>query len=103
MTESTGPANESLQLNSADRSVLRVFFDNPEKPRLYQHALAAAAGLRPASAYFTLTRLRDNGWLASGTDNGEVAPAQGGRMLPPRTWWRLTPDGARLARKALNR
>ena len=108
------PANESLQLTSADRNILQVFLDNPETPRLYQHALAAAAGLRPASAFITLTRLKDAGWLSSGTENGDVVPAEKGRLLPPRlptpeytlpprTWWELTPAGARLARAALNR
>lgn len=104
MAEGIIPVNESLELTGADRAVLRVFLDEGETAQLLQQPLARAAGLGPAGAFLTLTRLADAGWLVKSVqEQGDVTAGRVRRGTPSQTCWKLTPDGTRLAREALNR
>ena len=64
----------------------------------YGFELMDACGLSSATTYRTLARFRDAGWLEWRVE--AVDPAEVGR--PARTYYRLSPDGALMARGALD-
>jgi hypothetical protein len=113
MADSAPQVDESLDLAGGEMRILRVFLKEGEMPRLFTDRLKSAAGLDPSQFYLALYRLETAGWLAKGVKE-EVIPARKGRLFPPRfptseetlqprAWWKLTHDGARLAREALSR
>ncbi|HEX8759803.1 MAG TPA: helix-turn-helix transcriptional regulator [Pseudonocardiaceae bacterium] len=77
-------------------ALLQVWDDGPTAA-LYGLEITARAGLLPGTTYPILQRLLDYGWL---TDEWEdLDPREAGR--PRRRYYRLTEEGALVARKAL--
>jgi DNA-binding PadR family transcriptional regulator len=66
--------------------------------RWYGYELMKSAGLSSGTLYPMLARLQEQGLV---TSHWEPAPAEGGR--PPRRYYQLTGEGARVARKVANR
>ena len=78
--------------------VLRALLEHPTR-ELYGLEVCAAAGLPSGTIHPILARLEGAGWLTSRWE--EVDPRAQGR--PRRRYYRLTSDGAELARDALAR
>jgi PadR family transcriptional regulator PadR len=78
--------------------VLRVLLADPSR-ELYGVEIGQAAGLPSGTIHPILARLEGVGWLTSRWE--EIDPRTEGR--PARRYYRLTPDGAELARAALAR
>jgi PadR family transcriptional regulator PadR len=82
----------------ATQSVLKVLLDDPSQAR-YGFEIAHEAGLATGSLYPILARLEHAGWLTSWWE--DIPEAESGR--PRRRYYRLTTDGAVMARDALAR
>src|SRR4051795_6544266 len=78
--------------------VLGVLLEDPQR-EIYGRELGDAAGLPSGTIHPILARLEGMGWLESRWE--DVDPGTVGR--PARRYYRLTPDGAVLARDALAR
>jgi PadR family transcriptional regulator len=78
--------------------VLRMLLENPAR-EMYGLEICAAADLPSGTIHPILARLEGIGWLESWWENAE--PHEQGR--PRRRYYRLTGDGADLARSALAR
>ncbi|MFI7694848.1 PadR family transcriptional regulator [Nonomuraea sp. NPDC049655] len=78
--------------------VLRALLDEPTRA-MYGLEICAAAGLPSGTIHPILARLEGFGWLESSWE--ELDPREEGR--PRRRYYRFTPDGAQLARQALDR
>ena len=78
--------------------VLRALLEDPTR-EMYGLEACAAAGLPSGTIHPILARLEAAGWLTSRWE--DVDPREQGR--PRRRYYRLTPDGAELARDALAR
>lgn len=76
--------------------VLQAFLSDPTAPR-YGYELMKAAGLKSGTLYPMLSRLSDEGVVASEWE--DFAPTPDGR--PPRRYYKLTGEGIRLARLGL--
>lgn len=76
--------------------VLRAFLDDPPAPR-YGYDLMKAAGVKSGTLYPLLARLEQDGLVSSGW---EVPQTPGQR---PRRYYRLTGEGAAVARVELAR
>lgn len=72
--------------------VLRVLLDG----ETYAFRICQATGLKSGTISPILTRLADHDWLVQRWE--DIDPAKRGR--PQRHYYRLTEDGARLAREA---
>lgn len=77
--------------------MLRVFLAADGEER-YGLQVMRATGLRSGTLYPMLLRLEGEGWLTSRME--EAGPASEGRPL--RRYYRLTTDGARQARAAVD-
>ncbi|MFI7107756.1 PadR family transcriptional regulator [Nonomuraea sp. NPDC050227] len=78
--------------------VLRALLEDPTRA-MYGLEICAAAGLPSGTIHPILARLEGFGWLESSWE--ELDPREEGR--PRRRYYRFTPDGAQLARQALDR
>src|SRR6185437_4354188 len=78
--------------------VLRVLLDDPAR-EMYGLEICAEAGLPSGTIHPILARLEGIGWLESWWEDTD--PHEQGR--PRRRYYRLTQDGAALARDALAR
>lgn len=76
--------------------VLRALLEDPTR-ELYGLQIVEAAGLASGTIHPILARLEGLGWVESRWEN--VKPAEQGR--PRRRYYRLSPDGAEHARRAL--
>ena len=81
------------------RLVLTSLLDDPAR-EWYGLALCDAVGLASGTIYPILARLEGEGWLESTWEDPSVHEAEG---RPRRRLYRLTRDGAELARAALAR
>ena len=87
-----------MKLTGPLERVLRVLTADPTAPQ-YGYDLMKAAKLPSGTLYPMLARLQDEGLV---TARWEARPADGtGR--PPRKYYQLTADGARIARVELAR
>jgi len=85
-----------VKLTAAVERVLAVFLADPAEPR-YGYDLMRAAKLPSGTLYPLLSRLQDEGLVASRWE-----PAgQGGGGRPPRRYYQLTADGIQVARLEL--
>lgn len=78
--------------------VLRALLEAPTR-EMYGLEICSTAGLPTGTIHPILARLEGFGWLESRWE--DVDPKQEGR--PRRRYYRLSPDGAVLARAALER
>ncbi|MGW2219806.1 PadR family transcriptional regulator [Nonomuraea sp. NPDC001684] len=78
--------------------VLRALLEDPTRA-MYGLEICAAAGLPSGTIHPILARLEGFDWLESSWE--ELDPREEGR--PRRRYYRFTPDGAQLARQALDR
>lgn len=85
-----------MRLTRPLERVLRVFLSDPAAPR-YGYDLMKAASLASGTLYPLLARLQDQGMVVS---EWEPQPAEAGGR-PPRKYYRLTGEGARVARLEL--
>ena len=76
--------------------LIGVFLADPDAER-YGLQIANDAGLKSGSVYVVLARLEEAGWLSSRWE--DVDPVAEGR--PRRRLYRLTRDGERIGREAL--
>lgn len=76
--------------------VLRTLLEEPTRER-YGLQISEAAGLATGTIHPILARLEGFGWLESRWEH--IDPVKEGR--PRRRYYRLSPDGAELARHAL--
>lgn len=87
-----------MKLTRPLERVLRVFLADTSAQR-YGYDLMRAARLPSGTLYPMLARLQDDGLVASEWE--PQSPDAGGR--PPRKYYRLTAEGARIARLELAR
>lgn len=80
----------------ATQSVLKVLLDDPSQAQ-YGFEIAHEAGLATGSLYPILARLERAGWVTSWWE--DIAESESGR--PRRRYYRLTADGAEMARDVL--
>src|SRR6516162_10947898 len=85
-----------VRITVAVARVLREFLADVTQPR-YGYDLMEATGYPSGKLYPILARLKGAGWLTRTPE--ETDPSQAGR--PARYLYRLTPDGAELARQEL--
>lgn len=85
-----------VKLTGPLQRVLKVLVADPAAPR-YGYELMKAARLPSGTLYPMLARLQDEGVVESEWE--EQSPDAGGR--PPRKYYRLTAQGARVARLEL--
>ena len=78
--------------------VLRALLEEPAR-EMYGLEICARAGLQSGTIHPILARLEKAGWLESRWEDAD--PREQGR--PRRRYYRLSPDGAELARDALAR
>jgi DNA-binding PadR family transcriptional regulator len=78
--------------------VLAALLADPAR-ELYGLEIGEAAGLPSGTVHPILARLEGAGWLESRWE--EIEPSAAGR--PARRYYRFTPDGAQLAKMALER
>jgi DNA-binding PadR family transcriptional regulator len=78
--------------------VLRALLDHPTQ-EVYGLELSTEAGLATGTIHPILARLEGLGWVSSRWE--DIDPVDAGR--PRRRYYRLSPDGAELAREALAR
>ncbi|GIH25135.1 hypothetical protein Aph01nite_34450 [Acrocarpospora phusangensis] len=76
--------------------VLRALLEDPTR-EMYGLEICHAAGLQPGTIHPILVRFEGIGWLESHFE--DIDPHAAGR--PRRRYYRLTPDGAEQAHKAL--
>ncbi|GAA3570695.1 hypothetical protein GCM10022419_059420 [Nonomuraea rosea] len=76
--------------------VLRALLENPTR-EMYGLEICDAAGLASGTIHPILARFEGIGWLQSRFE--DIDPSEEGR--PRRRYYRLTADGAELARNAL--
>jgi PadR family transcriptional regulator, regulatory protein PadR len=86
------------RMTQATQMVLRALLKNPTR-ELYGLQICHEAGLPTGTIHPILARLESAGWLESRWE--DVDPHEQGR--PRRRYYRLSPDGAELARLALAR
>ncbi|MFI7432425.1 PadR family transcriptional regulator [Micromonospora haikouensis] len=86
------------QITVAVATILRVFLEDPEKDH-YGYDLMKKTGFASGKIYPLLARLRAAGWLTVAEE--DIDPAVAGR--PARRGYRLTAEGARVARLELAR
>lgn len=86
------------RMTQATVSVLRAMSENPTR-EMYGLEICAAAGLPSGTIHPILARLEAAGWLESFWE--QIEPARQGR--PRRRYYRLSGNGAMLARAALSR
>jgi PadR family transcriptional regulator, regulatory protein PadR len=72
---------------------MQALLDAPTE-ETFGRRVCEAAGLTSASVYVILRRLRDEGLLTWRWEDREEAAAEG---RPPRRYYRLTPEGRRVA------
>jgi DNA-binding PadR family transcriptional regulator len=85
-----------VQITIAVARVLREFLAEPTEPR-YGYDLMQATSFPSGKLYPILKRLMNLGWLVKEREQADAA--QVGR--PPRSYYRLTPEGMESARCAL--
>ena len=88
--------SSEVRITVAVARVLREFLADVAQPR-YGYDLMQATGYQSGKLYPILARLKHAGWLARTPE--ETDPSQAG--LPARYMYRLTDDGAVLARQEL--
>lgn len=88
----------SPRMTGPTQQVLREFLADPAA-EMYGLELCKAVELAPGTVHPILYRFEEIGWLESRFE--EIDPSDAGR--PRRRYYRLTPDGAELARDALAR
>lgn len=76
--------------------VLRAFLEHPTR-EMYGLEICTTAGLASGTIHPILARLEGLGWVESTWE--DIDPAKEGR--PKRRYYRLSPDGAENARRAL--
>jgi PadR family transcriptional regulator PadR len=86
------------RMTEPTQRVLREFLDDPTA-EMYGLEICNSVGLAPGTVHPILYRFEEIGWLKSRFE--EIDPSEEGR--PRRRYYRLTPDGAEFARKALAR
>jgi PadR family transcriptional regulator len=86
------------RMTLATQLVLRALLQNPAR-ELYGLQICSAAGLPSGTIHPILARLETSGWLDSRWEDAD--PRAEGR--PRRRFYRLSEDGAELARAALAR
>jgi PadR family transcriptional regulator PadR len=91
--ESPGP-----RMTQTTQAVLRVLLKHPAD-EIYGLQICAEAGLPSGTIHPILARLEKLRWLESSWE--DVSPQEQGR--PRRRYYRLSPDGAEMARDALAR
>jgi DNA-binding PadR family transcriptional regulator len=84
------------KMTIATQLVLRALLEYPTR-ELYGLQICQAAGLASGTIHPILARLEGLGWLQSRWE--DIDPATEGR--PRRRYYRLSPDGAEQARRAL--
>jgi DNA-binding PadR family transcriptional regulator len=89
--------SSSPRITATVGAVLAVFLSEPDTQR-YGLELMRATGYPSGTLYPVLTRLQDAGWVVTEWEDAEIARATG---RPPRRYYRLTPDGAVAARRAV--
>ncbi len=77
-------------------TVVAALLERPDADH-YGLALMRGTGLASGTLYPVLARLREAGWIEARWE--EIDPVAAGR--PARRYYRLTPDGAVLARREL--
>ena len=87
---------EEIRLTTTVARVLRHFLETPSEP-CYGFDLMRATGLASGTLYVILARLERAGWLTS--EQEDINPVAVKR--PARRLYRLTPDGAQVARQEL--
>lgn len=85
------------RLHHSTRVILEEFLR--EEETLYGLELMGRLGLPSGTVYPVLRRLKDYGWLYSQTEKMSAARAE---RRPPRTYYRLTAEGRRDGRRALD-
>jgi DNA-binding PadR family transcriptional regulator len=85
------------QITRETERVLAAFLRYPTKPR-YGLEIAREAGLATGTLYPILARLEAAGWLESEWE--DIDPVLAGRRA--RRYYRLTAEGARVARQAID-
>jgi PadR family transcriptional regulator, regulatory protein PadR len=89
----------AVKLTGPLERVLRAFLADPAAPR-YGYDLMKAARLPSGTLYPMLARLQDEGLVSSEWESRpDSGPDAGGR--PPRKYYKLTGEGARVARLEL--
>jgi PadR family transcriptional regulator, regulatory protein PadR len=91
-------AGNTPRMTLATQAVIRALLDRPAD-ECYGLELCAAAGLPTGTVHPVLARLENVGWLESRWE--DIDTSEAGR--PKRRYYRLTRDGAELARYALTR
>lgn len=86
------------RMTDSTQRVLRMLSDDPTAEK-YGLEIGRAADLAPGTVQPILHKFEEIGWLESRFE--EIDPSDAGR--PRRRYYRLTPDGAELARDALAR
>jgi PadR family transcriptional regulator PadR len=90
------PPLEDLELTPRMAGVLKVFLEDPQRPR-YGFELMRLTGQPSGTLYPILAKLEHAGWLAGGRE--DIDPHAEGR--PPRRFYRITGAAARAAHKQL--
>ena len=85
-------------MTGATQLVLRMLLADPAA-EMYGLEICKAVGLAAGTVHPILYKFEDIGWLESRFE--DIDPSEVGR--PRRRYYRLTPDGAELARDALAR
>jgi DNA-binding PadR family transcriptional regulator len=85
-----------MRLTLQVQLVLRTLLGEPDR-ELYGLEFVDATGLPPGTIYPILARIEGAGWIASRWE--QIDQHEAGR--PRRRYYRLTPDGAELARDGL--
>jgi DNA-binding PadR family transcriptional regulator len=85
-----------MMLTPATAKVVKTFLEEPTRRR-YGFELMQLTGLASGSLYPILARLERVGWIAGAKE--DIDPKQAGR--PPRRYYVLTGEGARVARVEL--
>jgi PadR family transcriptional regulator PadR len=86
------------RMTDPTQRVLRALLDDPAA-EMYGLEICKEVGLAPGTVHPLLYKFEELGWLESRFE--EINPSEKGR--PRRRYYRLTPDGAELARDALAR
>ncbi|MFI6325317.1 PadR family transcriptional regulator [Nonomuraea sp. NPDC050556] len=93
-------SDPAVKMTSTREAVLQVFLADPTR-EFYGLEVIRATGLASGTIYPILAYLEDERkWLESRREAPEAYIAE---KRPPRTYYRITPDGAALAREAIAR
>lgn len=92
------PAQPIPVLTVQARSVLLVLLQQPQR-EMFGSDIANRAGLYRATVCAILRRLHRAGWVVRREESAEEKTTRRGKR--PRRFYRLTPNGAHLARQAL--